>query len=51
MIMKKIPEIYKDMFSREARLLSVDDEQRSIDGIFTTEAPAMVWDWYRFEPI
>lgn len=49
--MKKIPEIYKDMFSREARLLSVDDEQRSIDGILTTEAPAIVWDWYRFEPI
>lgn len=49
--MKKGMEIYKDTFSRESRLLTVDEDSRSIQGILTTEAPAIVFDWYRFEPI
>lgn len=49
--MKKGMEIYKDTFSRESRLLTVDEDSRSIQGILTTEAPAIVFDWYRWEPI
>jgi len=44
---------FKNYYSRESQIRaeSVNDEERSIEGVLSTEEPVMVFDWYRFEPI
>lgn len=42
---------YLNMFSRAIPVTTVNEENRTIQNVITTEDPAVVFDWYRFEPI
>jgi hypothetical protein len=45
--------VYSNYYSREAKFESktVNEDERSIEGVLSTEDPVMVWDWERWEPV
>lgn len=52
--MKENPnKFYENHYSREAliRLETINEEERSIEGVLSTETPVIVYDWYRGQPV